>query len=119
MGSKCGLPFELCLKLWLRTNPIFSVLFPLVHELVNPVNEGLHLFLRFVLRKTDAHRHMDVLTRRRGESLLLELRPDSFRCNGAIRACGHGQEDGEFFAAITISEIRLAQASFDHLAKSP
>ena len=32
--------------------------------------------------------------------------------------CGHGQEDGEFFAAITIGEIRLAQASFDHLAKS-
>ena len=62
---------------------------------------------------------MNVLTRRRGESLLLEFRPDSFRCNSAVCACCHGQEDGEFFAAVTKSEIRLAQASFDHMAKSP
>ena len=60
---------------------------------------------------------LTVLTQRRGESLLLELRPDPFRRNGAIRACCHGQEDGEFFAAITISEIRLAQAPFDHLTE--
>jgi len=58
----------------------------------------LHVFLRLVLRIANAHRHMDVLTRRRRESLLFESPPDSFRYNGAIRACCHGQQDGEFFA---------------------
>ena len=103
----------------LTTNPVLPVLLSLVHELVNPANEDLHVFMWLVLRKTDAHRQMDVLTRRRGESLLFELRPDSFRGNGAVRACCHGQEDGEFLAAVTVGEIRLAQASFDYLAKSP
>jgi len=54
---------------------------------------------------------MGIVTRRRRESLLLEFRPDSFRCNGTIRACCHGQEDGKFFAAVTIGGIRLAQVT--------
>jgi len=91
-----------------HSKPVFPVLFPLVHELVNPVNEGLYLFLWLILCETDAYRHMNVLTRFRGESLLLELRSDSFRCNGAIRTFCHGQEDGEFFTAITIGGISLA-----------
>jgi hypothetical protein len=85
---------------------------------VHPVNEPFNLLLRLVLRKTDAHRYMDVLTRRRGEILLFELRPDSFRRDSAVRACGHRQQNGEFFAAVTIGGIDLAQASFDHLTKS-
>ena len=61
---------------------------------------------------------MDVLPRRRRKILFIEFCSDSFRCNGGILACCHGQEDRKFFAAITIGGIRVAQASFDHLAKS-
>ena len=39
--------------------------FTLVHELIYPVNKCLNLFLGLVLRQTDAHRHMNFLTRYR------------------------------------------------------
>ena len=81
------------------------------------MDEGFYLFLCLVLRKTDAQRHMDLFTRHRDKNLILELCSDSFRCNSAVRTCRHWQEDREFLATITISEIRLAQASFDYLAK--
>ena len=61
---------------------------------------------------------MNVLIRCRGEKLLHEFCPDSFRCNDTIQACCHGQDDCEFFAAVTTSEIRLTQASFYDLAES-
>ena len=118
-NGRVGYPWNCFLKLRLSANPVFPVPFPLVHELVNPVNECLHFFLRPPLCYTDTHRYMDVLPRRWREMLLLELRPDSFRSNCASRASCHGQEDGKFFAAITIGRIGLAQASFDHLTKSP
>lgn len=82
------------------------------------MDEGLHVLLRLELRKTDAHRHMDLLTRCRGEMLLLELRSGSLRGNSAVTARRHGQEYGELFTAVTISGIRMAHASFDHLAES-
>ena len=105
------------MKLWLRTNPVFPVLFPLVHELVNPVNEGLHVFLRPVLGETDAYSHIDLLARYWDEYLSFELRQDSFRCNDAVFACGHRKENGELFSTVTIGSIRLAQALFNHLAE--
>ena len=55
------------------------------------MHEGLHFFLRLVLRETDTYRHMNVLTRHRGECLPFELRTDSFRGNSTVRACGHGR----------------------------
>jgi len=58
----CGLRFELFLKLCLRANPVFSVLFRLVHELVNTMNEGFHVFLWLVLSKADAYRQAGFLT---------------------------------------------------------
>ena len=67
------------------------------------MNERLHLFLRLVLRKTDAHRHMNVLTRRRGESFFLELHPDSFRCNSAVLVeISEWQAEGETVAIATV-----------------
>jgi len=38
--------------------------FSLIHELVNSMNEGLHVFRRLVLRKTDAHCQDNVGTHR-------------------------------------------------------
>ena len=72
------------------------------------MNEGLHLFLQLVLRNTNAHRHMDLFTGYWDKNFFLEFCPDSFRCNSAIRACCHGQDNGEFLAAITIRGIRQA-----------
>ena len=109
---------RMCLILWLWTNPVFPVLLRRVHESVNPLNESLHVLLRLVLGKTDAHRYMDILSRHHRENLLLKLCPDSFRRHDAASVCGFGQEDGEFFAAVTIGGVGLAQTSFHHLAES-
>ena len=82
------------------------------------MHKDLHVFLWLVLRKPYAHCHMDILTCHRGKILFLEFCSDSFRGNGAVSACCHGQEDRKFFAAITIGGICLAQASFYQLTES-
>ena len=81
------------------------------------MHECLHIFICPVLRDTDAHRHMDFPVLIRGEYFFFEFRPDSFRCHGTLRDRGHGQEEGELFAAVAIGMVRFAQASFDHLAE--
>jgi transposase InsO family protein len=46
--------------------------------------------------------------RHRGKNLFFKFCSDSFRHNGAIFTCGHGQEDGKFLAEIfyTLKEAK-------------
>jgi len=81
------------------------------------MNKFLNIFLRFVLRKTDAHRHIKLLTAHRGEGLFLQFRLDPFRRDDSFFSCGHRQHNRKFLAAVAVSRVNLAQTSLHHLAE--
>ena len=48
----------------IRTNPVSPILISLVYELVYSMNKRFYLFLRLVLRESNAYGHFDFLTKR-------------------------------------------------------
>jgi len=105
------------LPLFLVADTIFTLLLCLVHELVDPVHERDHVFIRFVLCQTYTHRQVVVRSRLLIERFPFEIRPDSFSRKRRVLTCCHGQNDSEFFTAITICRIRLTQSPFGYLAE--
>lgn len=69
IGSLYRSDYALFTVAFFRTNHVSTVLFRLVHERFCPLNKRFHIFLRLVLRQTDAHRYIDPLTQDRGKSL--------------------------------------------------
>ena len=96
----------------IRTNLTSAGLFYLIHKLIYPVHKCLYLFIRLVLRQTNAYRHINLLTRDQGKIFFPEFLLDSFRRYDSLLADGHWQDDCKFLASVTIGGIGFAQASF-------